>query len=487
MRQEFFLSLRNRSAPFLFLFFLFLTLSIGAVPNTAQTTQPFLFSSTYDSGTNTSGLVTLLPNGTTGVLTMEANTAVTFKDPCLPSTIDPTGNFLFGVCGDGVAMYTLDATTGIVAETPTSPYSASVSTGQSGVLVVAESTGQYVYVLKVGATQSPIPSTFTLDTFQIDPSAPSLVPVNSQSLSFNGTWVGSVADPAQHGMFIYVNQEQEGTSAVLLFVIPFDFSTGLATIPASGLNIGDNARSIAISPAGGYLALGWGDTMGSFTVYQVSTTDFSMAVSGTVNLGLEDGGYGSYSFPDSIFFSPGGNLLYVQAPPANFSGGGLPFLAYNPQSLAPLATPPIELTDANFLNGLVDPQAPFTYLGNSGPTTYGISVYEIDLSTGLSSQSAAISSAFFPQMDLSPPVRHSRAKRPRDSGSYAGQRSRIPRLRLNHHGTVQQPAEHRIEKPGSAVRKHFQYSNFRRQCRGLQRDGQLHFDPGASHQPQLHD
>ena len=47
------------------------------------------------------GFVTLLRNSTTGVLTMAPNTSVT--------TIDPTENFLFGVCGDGVAMYTLDS------------------------------------------------------------------------------------------------------------------------------------------------------------------------------------------------------------------------------------------------------------------------------------------------------------------------------------------------------------------------------------------
>ena len=47
------------------------------------------------------GFVTLLRNSTTGVLTMAPNTSVT--------TIDPTENFLFGVCGDGVAIYTLDS------------------------------------------------------------------------------------------------------------------------------------------------------------------------------------------------------------------------------------------------------------------------------------------------------------------------------------------------------------------------------------------
>jgi len=113
-------------------------------PAAAQTTQPFLFAGTYNSSNNSSGFATLLRNSTTGTLALLPNTVVSFKDPCNPSTIDPTGNFLFGVCGEGVAMYTLDPTTRIVAETSTSPYAASVSTGQSSILVAAESTGQYV-------------------------------------------------------------------------------------------------------------------------------------------------------------------------------------------------------------------------------------------------------------------------------------------------------------------------------------------------------
>jgi hypothetical protein len=391
---------------FPFLFFLVFAVVICvtlSTPAAAQTTQPFLFAGTYNASNNSFGLATLLRNSTTGVLTLLPNTVVSFKDPCLPSTIDPTGNFLFGVCGEGVAMYTLDPTTGIVAETSSSPYSASVSTGQDGVLVAVESTGQYVYLLKVGYTQSPVPSTFTLDSFQIDSTTPALVPINSQSLSFNATWVDSVADPAHHGIFVFVNQEQGGSSpAALLFPISFDFLTGAATVPATGITIGENARGLAISSSGGYLAMGWGDTTGSLTVYQVSSSDFSMApVGSSFSLGQQDTPYGSYSFPDSLYFSPGGNLLYVQAPPADFSGGSLPFLVFDPSTATQLSAPPIPVSNANFLNGLMDPQAPFSYEGNSGPT-YGISVYQVDLSTGLPSQPTPISSAFYPQMDLSP-------------------------------------------------------------------------------------
>ena len=368
----------------------------------AQTTQPYLFAATNNSSGELSGFVTVLRDSTTGVLTLVPNTSVSFKDPCSPTIIDPTGNFLFGMCGEGVTMYTLDATTGVVSETPSSPYTASASTGQNGVLLASESTGQYVYLLKVGNVDPPNPSAFTLDTFQIDASTPALVPANSQSLSFTGTWVGSAADPARHGMFIFVNQSQGGSfPEAVLYFISFDPSTGLADVSANGINIGSNALSIAASPAGVYLALGWGDTVGNFTVYQVSTTDFSLAAVGSVALGAQDTNYGTYTFPASIYFSPGGNLLYVQAPPQDFAGGSLPFLVYNPQSLALVPTTPIPVASATFLNGVADPQAPFTYVGNSPPTN-GISVYQVDLSTGLASQPAPISSPFFQPTNISP-------------------------------------------------------------------------------------
>ena len=395
---------QRRTAPVLFLFLLFSFCSVTTPYGFAQTTQPFLFASTYDNGTKSLGFVTLLRNSSTGALSMVPNTAVSFKDSCSPATIDPTGRFLFGMCGEGVVMYTLDATSGIVTETATSPYAASVSTGQIGMLLAAESTGQYVYLLKVGAALPPAPSTFTLDTFQIDPTTPALVPINSQSLSLNATWVDGGADPAHHGMFVLANQDQGGASpAALLFSIPFDLATGVATLPTTGINIGSKARSLAISPNGAYLALGSGDTAGALTLYQISSTNFSVASVGNVSLGLEEDTYGSYSFPDSLYFSPGGNLLYVQAPPTQFTGGtALPFLVFDPTSAAPVATPPIPLADANFLNGVADPQAPFSYVGNSGPTTFGISVYQVDLSSGQPSQPAPINSPFYPQTDLTP-------------------------------------------------------------------------------------
>jgi hypothetical protein len=158
----------SHTACALFLFLFTLTTLISSTPLNAQTIQPYLFAGTYDTNSKSSGFVTLLRNASTGALSLLSNCAVSFKDPCNPTTIDPTGHFLFGPCGEGVAMYTLDSTTGVVAETATSPYFASVSTGQTGMLVVAESTGQYVYLLKANLAQPPLASSFTLDSFRID-------------------------------------------------------------------------------------------------------------------------------------------------------------------------------------------------------------------------------------------------------------------------------------------------------------------------------
>ncbi len=138
----------SRTAPILLLSLFALNLLTAVNPIVMQTTQPFLFAGTYDTSTKTRGYATPLRNSSTGALSLLANTAVSFKHPRYPVTMDPTGHFLFGLCGEGLAMSSLDSATGIVTETPTSPYSASVSTGQTGVPLVAESSGQYVYLLK---------------------------------------------------------------------------------------------------------------------------------------------------------------------------------------------------------------------------------------------------------------------------------------------------------------------------------------------------
>jgi hypothetical protein len=71
------------------------SLLLTAPSGRAQTTQPYLFAATANGNTSSSGFVTVLRNGATGVLTMVPNASVSFKDPCSSTTIDPTGSFRF--------------------------------------------------------------------------------------------------------------------------------------------------------------------------------------------------------------------------------------------------------------------------------------------------------------------------------------------------------------------------------------------------------
>jgi hypothetical protein len=150
-----------------------------AIEAAAQTAQPYVFARTVTNSQY--GLMTLQRDDAMGTLTLLANTNVTLLNPCFPSEVDARGRFLFGVCGDGLPMYTVDPTSGAVAELATSPFA--VSTGNSGILAIAESTGQYVYLLKAILPGTPTINSLIVDTFQIDASTPALIPVSSQSIS----------------------------------------------------------------------------------------------------------------------------------------------------------------------------------------------------------------------------------------------------------------------------------------------------------------
>ena len=201
-----------------------LTCCSGLFRAAAQTPQPWLFVNTIANG-KTTGSVTFLRDDSSGALSLLANSQTTFTNPCGPSTIDPKGRYLYGYCADGLSLYTIDAATGAVSEVATSPFQA--STGQFGVLVIAESSGQFVYLLKSDLLPTPSTSTLTLDTFQVDPAAPGLVPVGSQQLPVSGAWIdgGAVGDPNGHGVAIFINQfptSQAQFPIALLYLITFD-------------------------------------------------------------------------------------------------------------------------------------------------------------------------------------------------------------------------------------------------------------------------
>jgi len=397
---------RRRVIPFCFL--AALACFPGIFRAAAQTPQPWLFVETIANGKAT-GAVTFLRVDSSGALTLLANSQTTFTNPCAPSTIDPKGRFLYGYCANGLSMYTVDAITGAVREVATSPYQA--STGQFGVLVVAESSGQFVYLVKSDLLAAPATSTLTLDTFHVDATTPALVPVSSQTLPVQGAWVdgGAVGDPNGHGIAIFINQFPTPPAQfpnALLYLVTFDPVTGLATLdPSGGRLIGTRGLGIRISVRGNFLALGYGSSRASLSIYQINATNFALTSLRTQDLGNEQSPAGTdQKFPSSIFFDPTGQVTYVQVPLAGASNCVDCFELLDTSTFLVLPSSPMPVTSANFLSGLQNPQAPFTYGTISSNGLFGISVYEVDPGTGLPSQPAAISQPFFQQATQILPV-----------------------------------------------------------------------------------
>jgi centrosomal CEP192-like protein len=369
----------------------------------SQAPKPYLFGVT--SANSQYGTVTFLRDDVAGPLTLFPNSASTFSHNCYPTAIDPRGRFLYSSCGDGVGMYTLDSTTGAVSEVPTSPYAA--STGLLNFLVFAESTGQFVYLIKSVANGTESTSNLYLDTFQVDSAAPALIPLSSAQLSVAGTLIsgGIAADPNGHGIALFLNQNLNSAqySAAVLYSIIFDPISGSVTLdPTGGQSIGQNARKLAISPTGNFLVVGYGAMEAYFTVYQIGQNTFTLASLGNFDLGPEFVAGSTWDIPGDLYFSPSGDIVYVQAPPANFTGqDGLPFLVFDTATFLILPSSPIPISAAAFIGNLEDPQGPFVY---TNAPTGGISVFTIDPVSGLPSQPSQINGPFYPQLGNITPV-----------------------------------------------------------------------------------
>jgi hypothetical protein len=373
----------------------------------AQTQQPFLVAVGpvgAPEGTNLSAM-TFTRDDSTGALVLLPNTTVTFAHPCAPFKLGFKELLLFDFCGDGLSMYTLDGSTGIVAEVPTSPFAA--STSNFAALIAPESTGQYVYLLKANFSGSTSSNNLFLDTFQIDQQHLALVPTSSQTLPVTGAWVsgGAVADPNGHGFAVLLNQDQGGAQPVpVLYMVTFDPSSGLPLLPASGMNMpGINASSIQITPKGQFMAVNFGANSEILTVLQLSTSNFQVAASNSLNVG-------TVTFPGrGILFDPSGTLLYVQVmnPGYPAAGDSTNFLVFDVASLTELPVSPITIAQANDLAcGVLDPYGPFVYCENAtGPgenVDEGIAAYQVDPITGAPTPVA--NSPFYPNLAIFPRI-----------------------------------------------------------------------------------
>ncbi len=402
--------LRTATIQRLALLAVFVLLAATAPAQTQTPAQtPFLFAETPvsfnpDGTVNQEGIVTLLRDPNSGVLNLLPAAAAAFAHPCLPEAMEPQGQFLLGVCGDGLAMYSFDSTSGSVLELANAPWSAS-STGYP-FLAAPESTGQYVYLLKFTGPVGASVYSYVLDTFLIKRPTSELIPLGSQTLPFTSQDPLAVADPNGHGIAVTAVQvnESTGESTIQVYTITFDPVTGIATVPTTGTTIaGNKYQTFAFSAKGNYLAYSAAQVSGTLTtgsyltLLTMSPTTFEVVT--------------ALTFPDTynvtnasgfLRFDPLGGLLYVQAPyPTPPITGGDPFVVLQVPSLSYVDTLPWD-QGTTALVGLADPDGPYVYNWIQGTPPQGLAVYPIDPVTGFPIQTTSLPNPFYPTMALYP-------------------------------------------------------------------------------------
>jgi hypothetical protein len=343
----------------------------------AQTQQPFLFATTQVNGNP--AVATFTRDDAAGTLSEVAGSPfVLVSSGCYPSTIDPLGRFLLGSCGSGISLYSFNSSTGAVAEVPNSPFAA--STGAAPNAVIAESTGQFAYALRIASSTFPAPSTATLDSFVIDATNSVLTQPSSQTFMLPGTYLGVVADPNAHFLQIFLAEANgsDGTPIGGSCAILFDPQTGLPESGASGLcqtgvTAGDNPLGIAIDSRGTFIGTAArGQNLSSFDVFAISPNDGSLQGSGEFTLTETNNSAGV------PFFDPTGQLVYVFTEQTGLRIFGLS-VAQGVVSLTELSSSPYPSNlDATPLSAFPNPSADFTYVGGSNV----IASYPIDTTTG---------------------------------------------------------------------------------------------------------
>ena len=370
-------------------------------PVQAQTQQPLIIA-IHNTPAQQAGSIALVRDDTTGAITLLPNSGATFSQNCSPYVIEAKQQFMYGACGDGLSMYSLDGSTGVVTEIPTSPFTASI--GNYSAAIVPEATGQYVYLIKVSSFDETSSLTVSMDTFQVDRSTPALIPMSTQTLPFTGAYANIVGDPNGHGFSVLLNQDQGGSEpAALFYTVLFDLATGLPNVPSSAITLGSKANTLKLSAKGNYLAISYGTSDEFLTVSQLSTTDFHIINTTTQT-------FAPVGFPRGLVFDPSGEFLYLQTETTDPVEGTY-FLILNSSNLAETASSPLPFDDAVIIacGANQDPFGPFSYCphyvqpGNSAEVA-GIDVYKIDPITGFPVQPAPLTTTFYPQLNVFPMI-----------------------------------------------------------------------------------
>ncbi len=230
-------------------------------------------------------------DATTGVLTSIGTINGNCPGLCFPSSVvvDPSGKFAYVASGGGgfpynVAMYTIDATTGALTSMGT------IAAGTDPVSVTVDPSGKFAYVVNANFVSAGNVSMYTINA-----TTGALASIGTIAA---GTDPVSIAvDPS--GKFAYVvNENAASTGNVSMYTI--NATTGaLASIGT--IAAGTSPVSVAVDPVGKFVYVA-NSRSNDVSMYTINRTTGSLTLIGMIAAGLS---------PSSIAIHPSGKFAYV--------------------------------------------------------------------------------------------------------------------------------------------------------------------------------
>lgn len=271
------------------------------------------------------------------------------------AAIHPSGKFLYVLTDlDTVSGFSIDQTSGVLSELPSSPYSYSFGGPATLKGIAVDTTGRFVFIAADAGTASN--PTGPVSTFKVNQVSGELVPIDRQ-VQTNAAPVAFLSNPKVNDIYLFgnVNCSPTGAPCMAFRGYKVDPIDGTLTFPSSmgAPSNGNLARSMSVSPKRAYLFIGHGQPVGfiqSMAAPSINTVK---------NLGPRQ-------FPISIAMDADEQFVYVvmnQAGPDNILRGYSIDPATKVLTELPLISPfgvdrPRVVT--------TDPLAPFLYVASSG-------------------------------------------------------------------------------------------------------------------------
>ncbi|MGC3980521.1 MAG: beta-propeller fold lactonase family protein [Steroidobacteraceae bacterium] len=253
---------------------------VGAVLASAEPTNKFLYVSNQGSTTATANLSAYAINSVTGVLTQLSGSPFAFSSPAPavglmnigPVTFHPSGKFGFARNGGSTGQLygvAIDTVTGAVTQTPGAPITVS-SNGLQG--VTYSTSGNYLY------THYGVPSG-GVALYSVDASSGVLTPIGTGVSTGGSNPAGLTIDPS--GKLLFVPNVQSANLAAFTIDVPSGVLTAVAGSPFS-TGAGSTPTAAVIHPTKNFMYVVNSAASSTVLAYTFNTTSgVPTAISGS--------------------------------------------------------------------------------------------------------------------------------------------------------------------------------------------------------------